>query len=124
MVYLTSLSLGRGRVSLAELLRLLESIDAADASSYRKIIDISRLARGVPKEVMKEVASLVRQREITRSVGPIAIVAGSASTHRQATWFANQAQGERLIRIFPDQHEAYKWLDSFHAFEGEPRLAS
>jgi hypothetical protein len=62
-------------------------------------------------------ASWVRQREGERKVGPIAIVASSAHTHDQATYFAKQARGLRLIQVFQQRQEARRWLDGFSANE-------
>ena len=103
----------------ADLILVLAAIDAAKANSYRKLIDVTRLAVKVPMGILRELARVVRRRESERVVGPIAIVAGVGAAVRQATYFADEAQGERLIQIFPDQAGARAWLNSFYAFEGE-----
>jgi len=59
----------------------------------------------------------VRQREAERKVGPIAIVAGSPQTHDQATQFAKQARGIRLIQVFQQRQEARRWLDELSNHE-------
>jgi hypothetical protein len=79
------LVLAKGEFRPIDLTRLLASIDAAKASSNRKLIDVSRLTDKVPTGVLRELARLVRQRESERSVGPIAIVAGTTGVTRQAT---------------------------------------
>jgi hypothetical protein len=108
----------------ADLMLLLTAIDAAKASGYRKLIDVSRLTTKVRPGVLRELARLVRQRESERYVGPIAIVAGARGVMRQANLFADEARRERLIEIFPDQQAARRWLNGFYAYEGEPRLGS
>ena len=118
------LVLARGEFRPADLMRLLSAIDAAKASSYRKLIDVSHLTEKVPTGVLRELARVVRQREGERHVGPIAIVAGATGVIRQANLFADEARRERLIEIFPDQHAARRWLNSFYSFEGELRLES
>ena len=115
------LVLAKGEFRPIDLTRLLASIDAARASSYRKLIDVSRLTDKVPTGVLRELARLVRQRESERSVGPIALVAGTTGVTRQATLFADEARHERLIEIFPDQHAARRWLDGFCSSEGQSR---
>jgi hypothetical protein len=118
------LVLAKGEFRPIDLTRLLASIDAAKASSYRKLIDVSRLTDKVPTGVLRELARVVRQRESERTVGPIAIVAGTTGVTRQANLFADEARRERLIEIFPDQHAARRWLNSFYSYEGEPGLGS
>ncbi len=108
----------------ADLIMLLTAIDAAKASSYRKLIDVTRLTVKMPTGIMRELARVVRQRESERTVGPIAIVAGVGAPVRQAIYFADEAQGDRLIQIFADQDTARRWLNSFYAFEGKPPLQS
>jgi hypothetical protein len=118
------LVLARGEFRPADLMRLLASIDAAKASSYRKLIDVSRLTGKVPLGVLRELARVVRLRENERTVGPIAIVAGTSGATRQANLFADEARAERLIEIFADQEAARRWLNSFYTYEGELRLGS
>lgn len=113
---------GKGQVTLSELMHLLKSIDAAGASSYRAAVDLSCLTDGLPAAAQKGFASLVRHRGSTRTVGPLAIIVGSALAHRRAARFAEQAQGNRLIQVFDDQIQAHKWLNSFYAFERAARV--
>ena len=105
-------------------LHVLVAIDATKASSYRKLIDVSRLTTRVSPGVLRELARVVRHRESERTVGPIAIVAGTTGVSRQAHLFADEARRERLIEIFADQQTARRWLNSFYSYEGESRLGS
>jgi len=116
------LVLARGDFQSADLMRLLAAIDAAKASSYRKLIDISQLTESMAPTVLREFAGIVRHRERERTVGPIAIVAGAAGASRLANRFADNARGERLIEVFGDHPGARRWLNSFYAFEGDARL--
>lgn len=116
------LVLARADFQSADLMRLLAAIDTAKASSYRKLIDISRLTDSMSPTVLREFAQIVRHRERERTVGPIAIVADSASVTRLANRFADAARGERLIEVFGDQAAARRWLNSFYAYEGDARL--
>src|SRR5262245_23741999 len=100
-----------------DLMRLLAAIDRAKASSYRKLIDVSRLTTQVPSSVLRELARVVRHRESERNVGPIAIVAGTSDATRQAKAFADEARAERLIEVFADQDAARRWLNSFYSYE-------
>jgi len=103
---------------------LLSGIDAAKASSYRKIIDLTGLTARFAGSVIRNFAMTVRQRESQRTVGPIAIVAPSTLVHGQATLFAKEATVERLIRVFHEQDDARRWLDGFYAFESVRRLSA
>jgi hypothetical protein len=116
------LVLAKGEFHSADLMRLLIAIDAARASSYRKLIDISQLADSMSPTVLREFARIVRHRERERTVGPIAIVASTASVSRLANRFADDARGERLIEVFADQPAARRWLNSFYAYESDARL--
>lgn len=116
------LVLAKGEFQSADLIRLLTAIDAAKASSYRKLIDISQLTDSMSPMVLREFARIVRHRERERTVGPIALVAGTAGAVRLANRFAGSARGERLIEIFADQSAARHWLSSFYAYEGDARL--
>jgi hypothetical protein len=115
------LVLARGEFQSVDLMRLLGAIDSAKASSYRKLIDISRLTDSMSPAVLREFAQIVRHRERQRNVGPIAIVASTAGASRLANRFADDARGERLIEIFDNQSAARRWLNNFYAY-GDARL--
>ncbi len=117
------LVVAKGEFQPHEFGRLLESIDAAKASPYRKIIDVTGLTTKFTADVLGAFASTVRQREEGRKVGPVAIVAGSRQSHAQATQFAEQARLSRLIHVFQQQSEARRWLDRFYAPEDLRRVS-
>ncbi len=121
--YRLVLVVAKGDFQPHEFVRLLEGIDTAKASSYRKIIDVTGLTTRFTADMIRSFASMVRQREDERNVGPIAIVARSSQSHSQATLFAKQARGSRLIHVFHEQHEARRWLDGFYAYEGLRRIS-
>ena len=107
----------KGDIQPHDFTRLFESIDAAKASPYRKIFDVTGLTTEFTSDMIGIFALWVRQREAERKVGLIAIVAGSPGTHDQATHFAKQARGVRLIQVFQECPEARRWLDGLHADE-------
>jgi hypothetical protein len=106
-----------GDIQPHDFARLFESVDAAKASPYRKVFDVTGLTTEFTPDMIGTFASWVRQREAERKVGPIAIIAGSPQTHDQATHFAKQARGLRLIQVFQQRDEARRWLDGFPAPE-------
>ena len=105
----------KGELEHRDIALLLQSIDSAKASGYRKLVDITGLTASPRSRLLREIAGIVRQRESERVVGPIAIVAKAGASLRQANAFANRAQVERLIHTFADKAEARRWLDSFYA---------
>jgi hypothetical protein len=107
----------KGDVRPHDFARLFESIDAAKASPYRKVFDVTGLTTEFTPDMIGIFALWVRQREAEHKVGPIAIVAGSPRTHDQATHFAKQARGARLIQVFQQRQEAHQWLDGLLADE-------
>ena len=106
-----------GDIQPRDFARLFESIDAAKASPYRKIFDVTGLTTEFAPDMIALFALWVRQREAERKVGPIAIVAGSPQTHDQATHFAKQARGLRLIQVFQQRQAARRRLDEAYANE-------
>ena len=114
------LVVAKGDIQPHDFARLFESIDAAKASPYRKIFDVTGLTTEFTPDMIGIFASWVRQREAEREVGPIAIVAGSPQTHDHATQFAKQARGSRLIQVFQQRQEARRWLEGFYV-QGELR---
>jgi hypothetical protein len=105
------LVVAKGDIQPHDFARLFESIDAAKASPYRKIFDVTGLTTEFTPDMIGIFALWIRQREAERKVGPIAIVAGSPRTHDQATHFAAQARVSRLIQVFQQRQEARRWLD-------------
>src|SRR4051812_23088518 len=97
-------------------LKLLQSIDIAKASGYRKIVDISAMADSVPIRTVREIARIVRRRERGLAVGPIAVVAEGDAGLRASEAFAEAAKGQRLIKVFDSRRSARRWLDSFYSF--------
>ncbi len=121
--YRLVLVVAKGDFQAHEFFPLLAGIDRAKASSYRMIVDVTGLTGRSTAEVIQGFAAMVRQGEGERNVGPIAIVAASPHTRRQAIQFANQARSLRLIQVFQQQYEARRWLDGFYAHEGLRRIS-
>jgi stage II sporulation SpoAA-like protein len=105
----------KGEVKQADFGKVLSSIDSANAGRYQKLVDITAMTSVLQRRTLRELADTVRRREAERAVGPIAIVAPSAKAQRNAKAFAMRARDERLIRVFPNQEEARRWLRSFYA---------
>ena len=111
------LVVAKGDIQPPDFARLLESIDAVKTSPYCKVFDVTGLTTEFTADMIGIFVSWVHQREAKRQVGPIAIVAGSPQTYNQATHFAKQTQGLRLIQVFRQRQKARRWLDGFPACE-------
>ena len=116
--------LAKGDLEQAQFSKLLQAIDAAKASSYRKLVVITGVTSTLGPHTLRSLAGTVRRRERERTVGPIAIVADSPVSQRAASVFIEAAHGERLIQSFSSQDQARRWLNSFYAFEGQRRVLS
>ncbi len=106
------IAVAKGEFDPQDMMEFLLSIDAANARPYRKMIDVTGVTARFSADKIRRFAGLIRQREADGAIGPIGVVAGSPDAHRQATLFARQAERHRPIKVFLEQHDARKWLDS------------
>src|SRR5215831_18062052 len=107
------IAIAKGEVQAQEIERYLEDIFAQGGGPYRKLFDVSQTETAFDETVLKGFATWVRQRGTEGPIGPIAIVASSAQSFRQAGVFAEAATVDRPIKIFREQHEARRWLNAF-----------
>jgi hypothetical protein len=108
----------RGPLELPHLTGLLQTIDRAKASAYRKIIDIRYSRYPSSASTIRSFADIVQKRENDCEVGPIAIVSRLIAARTGALLFADLAQSKRLIKVFAERENARRWLDSFYAYGG------
>jgi hypothetical protein len=94
------------------MIEFMQRIDAANARPYAKMFDVTGLTAKFTADKIRAFAKAIRRREEESEVGPIAVVAGSPDTHRQAILFAKEAQGLRPIKVFHEQHDARRWLNA------------
>jgi hypothetical protein len=114
------IAIAKGDVQAREFETYLEDIFAQGGGPYRKMVDISQTETAFDDSVLKSFADWVRRHASPGPIGPIAIVATSDESFRQARVFAEAATVDRPIRIFREQHEARRWLNAFA--EEEQRL--
>jgi len=120
------IAIAKGEVQAKEVERYLEDIFAQGGGPYRKMFDVSQTETAFDESVLKGFAEWVRRHALHGPLGPIAIVAASDETFRQAGVFAEAATVDRPIKIFREQHEARRWLNAFAEEEqrvGEKRDA-
>jgi hypothetical protein len=114
------IAIAKGDVQPQEVEKYLEDIFAQGGGPYRKLFDVSQTETAFDESVLMGFAAWVRRRGAEGPIGPIAIVASSDESFRQAAVFAEAATVDRPIKIFREQHEARRWLNDFS--EEERRL--
>lgn len=105
-------AIAKDKLLASDLVGFLFDLDREKAGAYRKMFDISSVTSLLSDERVETFAEIIREREQNSPAGPLALVARGPALVRQARMFAAKAQGRRAIRVFPEQHEARRWLDS------------
>jgi hypothetical protein len=89
---------------------------------YRKMFVVSGMSTVFDTALLQSVGRAVREHAARESIGPIAIVADNEAAYASAMIYADTVRGlERPIRIFREQHEARRWLDSVMTAEAEAK---
>jgi len=118
------IAIAKGEVRAQEVEKYLAEIFAQGGGPYRKMFDVSQTETAFDESALKGFAETVRRRAVIEPIGPVAIVAASDESFRQAGVFAEAATVDRPIKIFREQHEARRWLNAFSEEEqrvGEKR---
>ena len=106
------IALARGDVAPHEFGAYLEAMQPV--GGYRRMFVVSGLSTVFDTALMKSLGYAVRDHARREKIGPIAIVADTEAAYASAMVYAEAVQGiDRPIRIFREQHEARRWLDSF-----------
>jgi hypothetical protein len=105
------LGAAEGNVSLKDLEEYLSAIAAAGGLPYRKLFDTTYVAPGSLRlSELRAFSSRILGLAKEGTIGPIAIVVGSALEHEMAELFS-QADAGRAIAIFSEVSKAQQWLD-------------
>jgi hypothetical protein len=107
------IAVAKGELDPQDMIEFMQRVDGANARPYAKMVDVTGLTAKFTADKIRAFALAIRRREEESEVGPIAVVAGSPDTHRQAVLFAKQAQRLRPIKVFREQHDARRWLNAF-----------
>ena len=105
-------AIAKDKLLASDLVGFLFDLDREKAGAYRKIFDLSGVTSLLSDERIETFAEIIRERELSSPAGPLALVAGDPILARKAGLFAQKAQGLRPIRVFAEQHDARRWLDS------------
>ena len=106
------IAVARGDVAPHEFGTYIEAMQPV--GGYRRLFVVSGMSTVFDTALMKSVGYAVRDHAQREKIGPIAIVADNEAAYASAMVYAEAVQGiDRPIRIFREQHEARRWLDSF-----------
>jgi hypothetical protein len=99
----------------ADIETYLDDLARAHALSYRKIFDMTHATPNLSDDDMMLLGARIRAYIALGQLGPLAIVASTDQSHRQARMFATLAEAERPLKIFRELHHARQWLDTLPA---------
>ena len=89
---------------------------------YAKMFVVSGMSTVFDTALLQSVGQAVRDHAARETLGPFAVVADNEAAYALAMVYADAVRGlPRPIRIFREQHEARRWLDSFVAAETEQK---
>jgi hypothetical protein len=101
----------RGSLSADDVRNAMLQFMAADARSYRKIIDVASPDTPLEGTDIEQIARMILSRPSTGSRGPLAFVVGPGQAAENAGMYAKLTTGGRPIKVFDSLPEAQKWLD-------------
>lgn len=105
-------AVARDQVTVADIERYFTGITADGAMAYRKIFEITHTPTALSDESLRALGQRVVLYAQHGQVGPLAIVAASDESYRQAQTFAAAAAARRPLAIFREQRLAREWLDA------------
>jgi hypothetical protein len=100
-----------GVVTLTDVVDYFAAVEAAGASRYRKIMDVSRGECAVPDEEVARLARHAASAERAEKSGAMAIVTGAARDDRMLVNLRKMNPPGRPLRAFRTIHEARRWLN-------------
>ena len=105
------IAVARGDVAPHEFGAYIEAMQPI--GGYRRLFVVSGMSTVFDTALMRSVGNAARDQARRETLGPIAIVADNESAYASAMVYVDAARGiDRPIRIFREQHEARRWLDS------------
>jgi hypothetical protein len=104
-------AVGKEEVTAADALFCIDEMSKSGVIPYRKIFDLTGVARMMSQADLRSVGARVTTRAEGRQLGPIAIVVTSGAFGELAKVFETSAAADRPLRIFRDLYAARAWLD-------------
>ena len=105
------IALARGRLGFDEVDGYLAALARERALGYRKIFDITHAPGSLTPDTISALAQRVQGLGERATPGPLAIVAASDESYRQARQVAAEAVARRPLTLFREMHAARRWLD-------------
>jgi len=105
-------AIAKDEVTPADIERYFAGITADGAMAYRKIFEITHTPTALSEDNLKALGERVIYYAKHGQIGPVAIVAASDESFKQAKVFAAAAQVKRPLAIFRELHAAREWLDA------------
>lgn len=105
----------RGQIVPRDLDEFASEISAAQATRYRKIIDVTGAFSGLTAEGLTEFSGRLHAAPLPPQRGPIAVVANQ-ETVELAKLFARLMGDDRPVEVFGSIHAARQWLNANSRF--------
>jgi hypothetical protein len=110
-----------GVVTAKDIIAYFAAIAAAGAQSYRKIFDATRGECGLSDAELAEMAAHVRSAGSRGTPAPVAVVTGASGNDQVVAHLkAMTPPGQRRLRVFPNIHEARRWVNKVPAGRPPP----
>lgn len=97
-------------VTMADITVFFAELEAAGALYFRKIFDASRGECSLSKAELERLAAHTKAFGLRATPGPVAVVTGSSPNDQIVANFQAMTPSGRRLRMFPDIHEARRWL--------------
>jgi hypothetical protein len=104
-------AVGEGEVTLADAMSLLDTLAAAGALPYRKLLDGRAVYSSMRGEELLAVCAKIRAYHEQGPVGALAIVCTAEQTITFARLLGALAAADRPIKMFAGLRQAQAWLD-------------
>lgn len=104
-------AVGKDEVTSADLLFCLEELGKAGVMPYRKVFDLTGIARMMTQAEVKQVGMRVAAREFGQEIGAVAVVVTSGGIAELVRTFEAAAIADRPLKVFRDLYAARAWLD-------------
>jgi hypothetical protein len=109
------IAVAKGELRLTDVEDYLDGVVMANALPYRKIFDTTDATIDLSEDDMMALGARIRAYGGMDRMGPLAIVATTDRSYRQARLFAALAVADRPLKIFRELHLARRWLDELAA---------
>jgi len=104
-------AVARDEITSADILFCVDETGRAGLRAYRKIYDLTRIARATPQGDVHLVGQRLSAAADSEQFGPAAIVATSAGIAELARILEETSVENRQVRVFRDLFSARVWLD-------------